>query len=135
MWSIECSSSPVCGGRLAAWSGLSPSGASGYEDLPLPRACPRREPLATTLEHIPTLFSCFDLNPSNIANVRLQKLQRRGLGGNFQILEITVRVIFLARLLTAKQTENKYVRQSAVLSRAFSTKVLLLAGRSPGCSC
>ena len=49
--------------------------------------------------------------------------------------EVTVRVIFLARLLTAKQTENKYVRQSAVLSRAFSTKVLLLAGRSPGCSC
>ena len=49
--------------------------------------------------------------------------------------EITVRVIFPARPLTAKQTENKYVRQSAVLSRAFSTKVLLLAGQSSECSC
>ena len=86
VWSIECSSAPVCWDRLA-WSGLSPSGASRYEDLLLPRACLCRETPTTTLEHKLFLFSCFDINPRNIANVRLQKLQRRGFGGNFQILE------------------------------------------------
>ena len=78
------------------------------------------------------MFSCFDVNPRNIANVRLQKLQRRGFGGNFQILErsffavmslarkMTLTVNFLARLITAKKTENKDIKQSAILSRDFS---------------